>query len=91
MTEDLTSIQAENVVDAEHVVPRADSRRQEGHPGRVRRRRHGGHGHRHRHPEDLPAWCKKMGHEFLGTVEEPGYMKLYVKMKSMAADAATAQ
>jgi tRNA 2-thiouridine synthesizing protein A len=32
--------------------------------------------------KDLPAWCKKMGHEFLGTVEEPGFMKLYVrKMK----------
>lgn len=29
--------------------------------------------------KDLPAWCKKMGHEFLGTVEEPGFLKLYVK------------
>ena len=29
--------------------------------------------------KDLPAWCKKMGHEFLGMVEEPGFMKLYVK------------
>jgi len=29
--------------------------------------------------KDLPAWCKKMGHEFMGVIEEPGYMKLYVK------------
>jgi tRNA 2-thiouridine synthesizing protein A len=29
--------------------------------------------------KDLPAWCKKMGHEFLGSVEEPGFIKLYVK------------
>ena len=29
--------------------------------------------------KDLPAWAKKMGHEYLGLVEEPGYMKLFVK------------
>ena len=29
--------------------------------------------------KDLPAWSKKMGHEYLGSVEEPGFMKLYVK------------
>ena len=29
--------------------------------------------------KDIPAWCKKMGHEFMGVVEEPGFMKLYVK------------
>ena len=29
--------------------------------------------------KDLPAWCKKMGHEFLGSVDEPGFIKLYVK------------
>jgi tRNA 2-thiouridine synthesizing protein A len=29
--------------------------------------------------KDLPAWSKKMGHEFLGVVEEPGFMRLYVK------------
>jgi tRNA 2-thiouridine synthesizing protein A len=32
--------------------------------------------------KDLPAWSKKMGHDFLGVVEEPGYMRLFVrKMK----------
>lgn len=32
--------------------------------------------------KDLPAWAKKMGHEFLGVVEEAGYTRLFVrKMK----------
>ena len=29
--------------------------------------------------KDIPAWSKKMGHEFLGVIEEAGYWKLYVK------------
>jgi tRNA 2-thiouridine synthesizing protein A len=29
--------------------------------------------------KDLPAWSKKVGHEYLGFIEEPGYMKLFVK------------
>jgi tRNA 2-thiouridine synthesizing protein A len=29
--------------------------------------------------KDLPAWSKKMGHEFLGVYEEPGYLRLYIK------------
>ena len=29
--------------------------------------------------KDLPAWAKKMGHEFLGVVEDAGTWKLYVK------------
>ncbi|MCL6638057.1 MAG: sulfurtransferase TusA family protein [Firmicutes bacterium] len=29
--------------------------------------------------KDIPAWAKKMGHEYLGFVEEAGYWKLYVK------------
>lgn len=29
--------------------------------------------------KDLPAWCRKLGHEFLGVVEEAGYWKLYVR------------
>ncbi len=28
---------------------------------------------------DLPAWSRKMGHEFLGVIEDAGYWKLYVK------------
>ncbi len=28
---------------------------------------------------DLPAWAKKMGHEYLGMVQEAGYYKLFVR------------
>jgi tRNA 2-thiouridine synthesizing protein A len=28
---------------------------------------------------DLPAWARKMGHEFLGVIEDSGYLKLYVR------------
>jgi len=29
--------------------------------------------------EDVPLWAKKVGHEHLGTVEEAGYWKIFVK------------
>lgn len=29
--------------------------------------------------KDLPAWAKKMGHEFLGVRDEPGYLRLFIK------------
>lgn len=29
--------------------------------------------------EDIPLWAKKVGHEFLGTVEEAGYWRIFVK------------
>ena len=29
--------------------------------------------------KDLPAWCKKMGHEFLGSVDDAGYLQLFLK------------
>ena len=28
--------------------------------------------------EDIPAWCRKVGHEYLGFVERDGYDSLYV-------------
>ena len=28
---------------------------------------------------DLPLWAKKMGHEYLGTIEEAGYWRIFVK------------
>lgn len=31
--------------------------------------------------KDLPAWCKKMGHEYLGDVEDAGYLRLFLRMK----------
>jgi len=29
--------------------------------------------------EDVPLWAKKVGHEHLGTIEEAGYWRLFVK------------
>ncbi len=28
---------------------------------------------------DLPAWCQKAGHEFLGVIEEAGYNRYFIK------------
>lgn len=28
---------------------------------------------------DLPKWCTKQGHEYLGTVEESGYFRIFLK------------
>jgi tRNA 2-thiouridine synthesizing protein A len=28
---------------------------------------------------DLPAWAKRSGHEFLGAVAAPGYLRLFVR------------
>ncbi|MCF6241833.1 MAG: sulfurtransferase TusA family protein [Bacteroidales bacterium] len=29
--------------------------------------------------KDIPKWATKKGHEYLGTVEESGFFKIYVK------------
>jgi len=29
--------------------------------------------------KDLPAWSKKMGHEFLGSFDDAGYLQLYIR------------
>jgi tRNA 2-thiouridine synthesizing protein A len=29
--------------------------------------------------EDIPLWSKKVGHEYLGSVEQAGYWRLFVK------------
>ena len=28
---------------------------------------------------DIPKWCAKQGHDYLGTVEENGYSKIYMR------------
>ncbi|HBI82075.1 MAG TPA: sulfurtransferase TusA family protein [Bacteroidales bacterium] len=28
---------------------------------------------------DIPKWCQKQGHEYLGTVEENGYFRIFLK------------
>lgn len=29
--------------------------------------------------QDLPLWSKKVGHEYLGTIQEAGYWRIFVK------------
>jgi len=29
--------------------------------------------------KDIPAWCKKMGHEYLGSVDDAGYLQLFLR------------
>ena len=31
--------------------------------------------------EDIPAWCRKTGHEYLGFVERDGYDSIYVNRR----------
>jgi len=30
---------------------------------------------------DLPLWCKKIGHEYLGDLEATGYFKAFIRRK----------
>lgn len=30
---------------------------------------------------DVPKWCVKQGHEYLGTIEENGFFRIYIKKK----------
>ncbi|HET9128250.1 MAG TPA: sulfurtransferase TusA family protein [Propionibacteriaceae bacterium] len=29
--------------------------------------------------KDIPAWCKKMGHDFLGSFDDAGYLHLFLR------------
>ena len=29
--------------------------------------------------DDIPMWCKKVGHEYLGNIEEAGHWRLFVR------------
>ena len=29
--------------------------------------------------KDLPKWCTKKGHDYMGIVEEPGYFRIFMK------------
>ncbi len=29
--------------------------------------------------EDIPLWARKVGHEYLGTLQEPGFWRVFVR------------
>ena len=29
--------------------------------------------------EDIPLWCKKIGHDYLGFIEEAGHWRLFIR------------
>jgi TusA-related sulfurtransferase len=29
--------------------------------------------------DDIPLWCKKVGHQYLGNIAEAGYWRLFIK------------
>lgn len=29
--------------------------------------------------KDMPAWCKKLGHDYLGHFEDGGYLRLFLR------------
>ena len=29
--------------------------------------------------DDIPLWCKKIGHQYLGNIEEDGYWRLFIR------------
>jgi len=31
--------------------------------------------------QNMPKWCTDLGNEYLGTIEESGYFKVYIKKK----------
>jgi TusA-related sulfurtransferase len=80
MSEDLSSIQADKVVDARGTscpgpILAAKKGMADVKPGQIMEVLATDTGTQ----KDLPAWAKKLGHEYLGFVDEPGYMRLFVK------------
>ena len=60
-------------------MPGPDPGGQEGHRRRAGGRRDGVLATDSGTLKDLPAWAKKMGHDFLGHYEDSGYLRLFLK------------
>jgi len=80
MSEDLTSIPVEKVVDSRGTlcpvpVLAASKAIKEVAPGGVMEVRATDAGA----ASDIPAWAKRTGHEFLGTLDGPDYLRLFVR------------
>jgi tRNA 2-thiouridine synthesizing protein A len=79
---DLNSIQPSKTVDARAMAcpgPLLEAKKAIGSiaVGQTLEIMSGDHGSR----EDIPAWCKKTGNEYLGYVERDGYDSMYVVRK----------
>ncbi len=80
--ENLADVKADGVVDARSMAcpgPLLEAKKAIGSVavGKILEIQSGDKGSR----EDIPAWCKKMGHDFLGFVEKDGYDSLLVLRK----------
>lgn len=76
---DLNEVKADKVVDARSLAcpgPLLEAKKgiAEVEPGGVLEILSGDKGSR----EDIPAWCEKSGHEYLGVLERSGYDSLFV-------------
>jgi tRNA 2-thiouridine synthesizing protein A len=79
---DLSNVQAAKSVDARAMAcpgPLLEAKKAIGSilVGQILEIMSGDHGSR----EDLAAWCKKTGNEFMGFVERDGYDSIYVTRK----------
>ncbi len=79
-TEELTNIKADKVVDARGTScpgPLLAAKKAIGEiePGQVMEILSSDEGTK----RDIPKWCTKKGYEYLGTVEESGYFRIYMK------------
>lgn len=82
MSVDLSTVKADKTVDARSMAcpgPLLEAKKAIGSVavGKILEILSGDKGSR----EDIPAWCKKMGHEFLGFVERDGHDSMYVLRK----------
>jgi len=79
-TEELTNIQVDKTVDARGTScpgPLLAAKKAIGEiePGQVMEILSSDEGTK----RDIPKWCTKKGYEYLGTVEESGYFRIYMK------------
>ena len=81
-TEELTALQVAKTVDARGTAcpgPLLEAKKAIGtiNSGEIMEVLSADEGTKH----DIPKWCNKKGHEYLGAVEESGYFKILLRKK----------